>query len=82
MPKFQKGHPRLGGRKKGMPTRGQVEIQQLARYLLSDPVYLANLRKRLVSGKGAPLVEAKLYVGDKAQQGETEEKLKKLGKKP
>jgi len=61
VPKFQKGHPRYGGRKKGVPTRGQVEVQQLARDLLSDPAYLANLRERLIRGRCAPQVECKLY---------------------
>lgn len=61
MARFQKGHPRYGGRKKGVPTRGQVEVQQLARELLSDPEYLANLRDRLVHGRCAPQVECKLF---------------------
>jgi hypothetical protein len=61
MPKFQKGHPRFGGRKKGVLTRGQVEVQQLARDLLSDPAYVANLRERLIHGKCSPQVECKLY---------------------
>ncbi len=61
MPKFTKGHPGFGGRKRGEPTRGQVEVQQLARDLLSDPAYLANLRERLIHGRCAPQVECKLY---------------------
>jgi len=61
MPKFQKGHPRYGGRQKGVLTRGQVDIQRLARDLVTDPIYLANLRARLQSGKCSPQVEAKLY---------------------
>jgi hypothetical protein len=59
--KFQKGHPRFGGRKKDVLTRGQVKVQQLARDLFSDPAYLANLRERLVRGRCAPQVECKLY---------------------
>ena len=61
MPKFQKGHPRYGGRQKGVLTRGQVDIQRLARELVTDPIYLANLSARLRSGKCSPQVEAKLY---------------------
>jgi hypothetical protein len=61
MPKFQKGHPRYGGRQKGVLTRGQVDIQRLARELVTDPIYLANLRTRLRSGKCSPQVEAKLF---------------------
>jgi hypothetical protein len=36
-------------------------MQRLARELLTDPLYLANLRARLRSGKCSPQVEAKLY---------------------
>jgi len=61
MPKFQKGHPRYGGRQKGVLTRGQTDIQRLARELVTDPIYLANLRTRLRSGKCSPQVEARLY---------------------
>ena len=44
-----------------MLTRGQVDVQRLARDLVTDPIYLANLRARLRSGKCSPQVEAKLY---------------------
>ena len=61
MPKFKKGHPRYGGRQKGVLTRGQTDIQRLARELVTDTIYLENQRARLRSGKCSPQVEAKLY---------------------
>jgi hypothetical protein len=38
-----------------------VDIQRLARQLVTDPIYLANLRARLRNGKCSPQVEAKLF---------------------
>lgn len=49
------------GRPKGIPNKASGEVKILARDLLSDPIYLANLRKRLRSGKIAPAVETTLY---------------------
>lgn len=44
---FQKGKPKTGGRKAGTTSKATVEIKELARALLGDPVYQANLKQRL-----------------------------------
>lgn len=46
---FEKGKPRPAnaGRRKGTPNKATTEIRQFCRSLLEDPVYQANLRKKL-----------------------------------
>lgn len=55
---FEKGNP---GRPEGIPNRSTREIRAMARSLVEDPIYLANLKERLDSGKIAPAVECMLY---------------------
>ena len=48
------------GRKKGVPNKRNLEIQEVARRLLEDRDYQAQLKVRLISGK-APVIEQMLY---------------------
>lgn len=57
---FKKGKPKTGGRKRGTPNKATVEIKDLARSLLEDPIYQEKLKKRLRSGD-AQQIEALLY---------------------
>jgi hypothetical protein len=58
--RFQQGKNKTGGRKPGTPNKATVEIKDLARSLLEDPLYLQNLKERLRSGK-AQRIEELLY---------------------
>lgn len=53
MAKFEPGHPKLGGRKRGTPNRATAEIREAARRLLEDPEYQAGLRQRLIAGQAS-----------------------------
>jgi hypothetical protein len=57
---FRKGKSKTGGRKAGTPNKATVEIKELARSLLEDPIYQTNLRKRLRDGE-ASQIEQLLY---------------------
>ena len=57
---FQKGKPKTGGRKAGTTNKATVEIKELARSLLEDPVYQAKLTQRLRDGAAAQ-IEQMLY---------------------
>jgi|CXWL01.1.fsa_nt_gi hypothetical protein len=57
---FQKGKPKTGGRKAGTTNKATVEIKELARSLLEDPAYQANLKQRLRDGE-ASQIEQLLY---------------------
>lgn len=48
------------GRKKGIPNKRSLEIQEFARGLLEDPAYQVQLRARLIAGK-TPVIEQLLY---------------------
>ncbi len=53
-----KGGP---GRKPGVPNRVTAEAREACSKLVDDPVYLVNLRKRLLSGRLAPAVETMIW---------------------
>lgn len=57
---FHKGQPKTGGRKAGTPNKSTVEIKELARSFLEDPVYQAKLKQRLRDGE-AGQIEQLLY---------------------
>ena len=46
---------RLGGRKKGTPNKASGEVREVARRLVGDPIYLANLKIRLEQGAAGPI---------------------------
>lgn len=58
--RFQAGHRKVGGRKKGTPNSATVEIRDFARVMLENPAYRTALKARLISGK-APHMETLLY---------------------
>ena len=58
---FTKGQPRLWGRAKGVPNRTTAEGRALAEQLVSDPIYRANLRERLLAGRVHPCIEQMLW---------------------
>lgn len=57
-----KGNPQnlRKGRPKGIPNKATREIKAIAAELLSDPAYVASLRRRLPAGK-APHMETLLH---------------------
>ena len=57
-----KGNPQnlRKGRPKGIPNKATREIKAVALDLLSDPTYVASLRRRLPAGK-APHMETLLH---------------------
>jgi hypothetical protein len=58
---FTNGHPKVGGRRKGVPNRTTQEARDIARkILLEDPAYLPYLRHRVRTGH-APAMEALLW---------------------
>jgi hypothetical protein len=57
---FVKGDPRAG-RPKGTLNKASIEVKELARSLLSDPGYVANLKARLIAGECPPPVETMLW---------------------
>jgi hypothetical protein len=59
--KFEAGHAKLGGRKKGTPNVATAEAKTFATRLVTDKSYRANLRKRLLNGKLHPGVEQMLW---------------------
>jgi hypothetical protein len=50
---FTNGHPKVGGRRKGMPNRATEEVRELARAIIEDPAYQKALRARLRAGEAA-----------------------------
>ena len=48
------------GRRKGVPNKATREVRTLARGLLNDKRYLAQLRRRMIAGTAGP-VEVLLY---------------------
>jgi hypothetical protein len=57
---FEKGRAKTGGRAKGAPNRGTVEMKAFALALLEDPDYQQKLRARIVNGQ-APHMEVLLH---------------------
>jgi hypothetical protein len=52
---------RRAGRPKGSRNKVTEEVQDLARRLLNDPAYQANLRKRLIAGEAGPIEVVLFY---------------------
>ena len=50
------------GRPKGAKNKATIEAKALAREMVLNPEYLANLRTRLVEGKLAPGVESLIWL--------------------
>jgi hypothetical protein len=48
---FENGHPKVGGRRKGVPNRATEEVRELARSIIEDPEYQQALRARLRAGE-------------------------------
>jgi hypothetical protein len=57
---FEKGD-RRAGRPKGRLNETTIEVRQLARELIEDSEYRANLRARLITGECSPPVETMLW---------------------
>ncbi len=57
---FVKGDPRAG-RPLGRKNNATLEVQKAAQALVGDPVYLANLKARLLDGSCSPPVETMLW---------------------
>ena len=57
---FERGHEKMGGRRKGVPNRVTQEVREIARAIVTDPQYLAGLRKRVCAGE-APNMEPILW---------------------
>jgi len=49
------------GRPKGRLSSSTLEVRDMARSMLNDDEYLANLKKRLKSGDAPPAVETMLW---------------------
>lgn len=62
MPKFEKGHPKYGGRKSFIEAapKLQRDIRTWTRSLFEDPRYQASIQARLLKGRLPPQVECKL----------------------
>ncbi|CAI4031193.1 hypothetical protein DNFV4_01621 [Nitrospira tepida] len=58
--RFEKGRRKTGGRKRGTPNKGTIEMKSFALGLLEDPEYQTRLRARILSGK-APHMEVLLH---------------------
>ncbi len=61
MPAWGKGKPKTGGRKRGTPNKATLIGKELCVKLVSDPIYVASLQKRLQAGKLPPGVEVMLW---------------------
>jgi hypothetical protein len=61
VPKFAKGHPKLGGRAPGTPNHNTAEVRALARSLVGDPEYVEQFKERLLSGTLAPVLERMIW---------------------
>ena len=53
---FEKGHKKLGGRRKGTPNRVSAEMKTFLKSVIEDPEYQEALRARMIAGK-APQME-------------------------
>jgi hypothetical protein len=52
---FEKGHPKVGGRRAGVPNKQTAQFRAIARELISHPTYLTSLVQRLIEGKATQL---------------------------
>lgn len=59
MPKFEKGHPKYGGRRPNEVLQAPG-IRTWARSLFEDPRYKLSVKTRLMKGRLPPQVECKL----------------------
>ena len=58
---FMRNRAKTGGRMKGTPNKVTVVAQAFAEQLVTDPIYRANLRERLLAGKVHPAVEMMIW---------------------
>jgi len=57
---FAKGHPKVGGRRRGTPNKLTGDAREVARDLLGNAEYQQNLQRRLIRGE-APRLEVRLW---------------------
>lgn len=62
-----------GGRPKGVRNKATIEAKRICSDLVDDPIYRANLQKRLRAGKLAPGMESMLWWYAKGKPKETAE---------
>jgi hypothetical protein len=48
---FQRGHPKLGGRRRGVSNKTTAEMRAWAAELITDLAYRESLRRRLLKGR-------------------------------
>ncbi|GKS64836.1 hypothetical protein YTPLAS72_21400 [Nitrospira sp.] len=58
---FRKGKTKTGGRRAGVPNKATVEIKELARSFLEDPMYQAKLKQRLRNGDAGQIEQLFYY---------------------
>ena len=58
---FEKGHKKLGGRKKGTPNRVSAEMRTFLKSVIEDPEYQEALRARMIAGKAAHMEQLATY---------------------
>ena len=58
---FEKGHQKLGGRKRGTPNRASAEMKEFLRSVIEDPDYQDALRARMIAGKAAHMEQLAAY---------------------
>jgi hypothetical protein len=58
---FQKGHKKLGGRKRGTPNKATRDVKEFFAEFMSSPEYQDNIRQRILAGRAVPIEQVGLY---------------------
>ena len=58
---FQKGHKKLGGRKRGTPNKATRDVKDFFAEFMNSPEYQDNIRQRILAGRAVPIEQTGLY---------------------
>ena len=57
----ERGHKKVGGRRRGTPNRVSAEMKPLLRSVIEDPEYQAAMRERMIAGKAGHMEQLATY---------------------
>jgi hypothetical protein len=58
---FEKGHKKLGGRKKGTPNRATRDVKEFFKEFLESAEYQENVQQRILAGRALPIEQVGLF---------------------
>jgi hypothetical protein len=61
MAKFQPGHQKRGGRKKGTPNKATLQEREFCQRIVTDEAYRTNLHDAMVNRRVAPAIECMVW---------------------